>query len=151
GTFASVASATGASVEDVAKAAASLSAKFDLKTAADMQKVLANLAFQGKGGAMTMADMAAQFQRLAAAGAAVGLGKGPEAVAKLGGVLQIARQGTGNARQAATATENVLAALTQKAKAHGVSLTDKTGKQRDVNAVIADVVAKAGGMDVGAK
>lgn len=150
-TFATVASATGAQVEDVATAAASLGAKFDVKSVDDMQKVMAGLAFQGKGGAMTMADLAAQFQRLASAGAAFGLGKGPQAVAKLGGLLQIARQGTRSPAQAATAVENILASLTQKAKQHGVSLYDKKGGQRDVNEVIADVVSKEGGSDIGTK
>lgn len=147
-TFATVASATGAKVEDVATAAASLGSKFDVKSVGDMQKVMAGLAFQGKGGAMTLADLAAQFQRLAAAGAAFGLGKGPEAVAKLGGVLQIARQGTGNARQAATAVENIFASLTQKS---GKSLYGKNGEKRDLNEVLAERVSKAGGNDMASK
>jgi hypothetical protein len=145
-TFATVASATGASVVDVATAAASLGSKFDVKKTEDMRAVLAGLAFQGKGGAMTLKDLAAQFQRLASAGAAFGLGKGPEAVAKLGGILQIARQGTGGPRAAATAVENIFSGLVQKGgKIAGLKVYDKKGGKRDINEVLADAVTLAGG------
>ncbi len=151
-TFATVASATGAKVEDVATAAASIGKQFDVKDAKDMQKVLGSLAFQGKGGAMTLKDIAAQFQRLAAAGAAFGIGKGPEGVAKLGGILQIARSGTGNARSAATATENIMSGLVQKgSKIAGLKVYNKDGSKRNINEVLADAVSLAGGNNMAAK
>ncbi len=153
-TFATVASATGAAVEDVATAAASLGSKFDVKKVEDMQKVFATLVFQGKGGAMTMKDLASQFQKLASAANAFDIGKGPEAVAKLGGLVQIARTGTRSPQQAGTAVENIFTGLTghqKQLKAAGVDLYDKKGGKRDINEVLAETIAKVGGSDMGAK
>ncbi len=150
--FATVASASGANIKDVALAAASLGKNFDVKSAKDMQGVMANLAFAGKGNAVTLKDMAAQFQKLAAAGSAFDIGKGPEAVAKLGGLLQIARGGTKSAASAATAVENVFGGLTTKGailKKEGVHVYDKHGKKRDIQDIIADTISKAGGQGGG--
>lgn len=147
-TFATVASATGATVVDVATEAASLGSKFDIKSVADMQKVMAGLAFQGKGGAMTMKDLAAQFQKVAAAGAAFDIGKGPEAVAKLGGLMQIARSASKSPQAAGTAVENVFKALTTKGallKKDHVDVYDKDGGKRDINTILAEAVSQVGG------
>lgn len=149
GTFATVASATGADIKHVATAAASLGDKFDVKKPEEMRQVLAALAFQGKEGAIELKDVATQFQRLAAAGSSFGLPKGPEGVAKLGGFLQVARQGTGNARSAATAVENVFAAFSKKGAVHG--LYDKGGKKKEFNHLIADEIAFLGGSDIASK
>jgi hypothetical protein len=149
GTFATVASATGADIKDVATAAASLGDKFDVKKPEEMRQVLAALAFQGKEGAIELKDVATQFQRLAAAGSSFGLPKGAEGVAKLGGFLQVARQGTGNARSAATAVENVFAAFSKKGAVHG--LYDKSGKKKEFNHLVADEIAYLGGSDVASK
>lgn len=153
-TFATVASATGASVQDVAVAAASLGQKFNVKGVADMQKVMAILTFQGKGNALMMKDLAGQFQKLAAAGAAFGLGQGPEAVAKLGGLMQVARGGTRSAQSAGTAVENIFKQLVAKAPklaAIGVKTTDKTGAKRDIDTILAETVTKMGGTNMAAK
>lgn len=147
-TFATTASATGASVSDVAEAAASLGKQFDLKKLSDVQQTMAVLTAQGKGGAITMADMARQFQRLAAAGAAFGLEKGPHGITQLGGLLQVARSGTGTPRMAATATENVLQALTSKSgvlSKAGVHVYNKSGGKNDIYEVIAETLSKVGG------
>lgn len=150
-TFATVASATGATVTDVATAAASLGNKFDIKTVGDMQQVMAGLTFQGKGGAMTMKDLAAQFQKVAAAGAAFDIGKGPEAVAKLGGLMQIARSAAKSPQAAGTAVENVFKALTTKGallKKDHVEVYDKQGGKRDINTILAEAVSQVGGANL---
>lgn len=147
-TFATTASATGASIKDVATAAASLGKQFDVKSAEDMKMVLANLTQQGKGGAVTMKDLAAQFQKLAAAGHAFGLDKGPGGVAKLGGLLQIARTSTKTPAAAATSVENILSGLVTKTKildAAGVATYDKKGNRRDVQDILVDAISKLGG------
>lgn len=149
--FATVASATGATIEDVATAAASLGPKFDVKSAEDMQAVFATLVSQGKEGAMTMKDLAGQFQKLAAAGAAFDIGKGPQAVAKLGGLVQIARGATRSPQQAGTAVENIFSGLTSHTKnlhQAGVSLYDKKGGKRDIEAVLAETITKVGGTNM---
>lgn len=155
GVFATVASATGSGVGDVAEAAASLAQQFDITGLEDMKEVLAALTFQGKEGAFELRDAASQFQRLAASGAAFGIPKGVQGVKTLGGLTQIARTGTGSAEQAATAVENLLTNLKVKADKlgeAGVDVYDKnTGKARDVRDLITESIAKVGGTDIGAK
>lgn len=149
GTFATVASATGAQVSDVAQAAASIFNQFGLKTKAEMQDVLASLTFQGKTGAFELRDAASQFQRLAAAGASFGL-TGTKGVKTIGGLAQIARTGTGSAEQTTTAIENIFSNLVAKSallKGEGVDVFDKSGKTRDVTDVLIDAIVKAGGSD----
>jgi hypothetical protein len=147
GTFATVASATGAEVGDVAQAAASIFNQFGLRTKEEMQDVLASLTFQGKTGAFELKDAASQFQRLAAAGASFGL-TGAKGVKTIGGLAQIARTGTGSAEQTTTAIENIFSNLVAKSsilKSQGVDVFDKTGKTRDVTDVLMDSIVKAGG------
>jgi hypothetical protein len=153
GTFATVASATGGNVGDIAEAAASLSAQFDIKGIEDMREALAALTFQGKEGSFELKDAAAQFQRLAASGAAFGIPKGVQGVKTLGGLTQIARSGTGSAEQAATAVENLLTNLKVKQKdlkAAGVDVF-RDGKARDVQDLIVESISKVGGNDIAKK
>lgn len=154
GTFATIASASGANIGDVAEAAASLSQQFDITGLEDMREALAALTFQGKNGAFELKDAAAQFQRLAASGAAFGIPKGVGGVKVLGGLTQIARSGTGSPEQAATAVENLLTNLKVKQKQLGaadVDVFDKTGKARDVRDVVIDAISKVGGGDMAKK
>jgi hypothetical protein len=154
GTFATVASASGADVKDVATAAASLSEKFDVKGAEEMQQALATLTMQGKSGAFEIKDAAIQFQRLASAADSFDIGKGGQAVAVLGGISQIARKGTGNARQATTAVENIFAGLTQKREmleGDGVKFTNANGSKRDIRDLLIDTISTVGGNDMGKK
>jgi hypothetical protein len=144
--FATVASATGSSVGDVSQAAASIYNQFGLKTKAEMQDVLASLTFQGKKGAFELRDAASQFQRLAAAGASFGL-SGAKGVKTIGGLAQIARQGTGSAEQTTTAIENIFSGLIAKSKilkGQGVNVYDKKGRTREVTDVLIEAIAKLG-------
>lgn len=146
GTFATVASATGAEVGDVSQAAASIFNQFGLKTKEEMQDVLASLTFQGKTGAFELRDAASQFQRLAAAGSSFGL-TGAKGVKTIGGLAQIARTGTGSAEQTTTAIENIFSNLIAKSavlKGEGVDVFDKKGKTRDVTEVLIESIVKAG-------
>lgn len=154
-TFATVAKATGADASDIAGAAADLFEKFDITSINDMQKAMATLTFQGKKGAFELADAAAQFPKLAAAASRLGLGKGVRAVEQLGGLTQIARTSTGSAEAAATSLEAVFTGLTTQQKAlgkAGVQVFDKkTGKARDIEALLVDVITKVGGTDIAKK
>lgn len=150
GTFATVASASGASVEDISNAAADLFQKFDITSIEDMQKALASLTMQGKAGAFEIKDAAAQFAKMSAAASRFGLSKGSEGVKVLGGLTQIARSATGSPEQAATAVEAMFRQLvgeSGKLKGMGVDVFEKgsTSKTRDVRDVITDAIAKTGG------
>lgn len=153
GTFATVASATGADVGDIAEVAASLSQHFDVKGLEEMRDVLAALTFQGKEGAFELKDAAAMYQRLAASAAAFGVEKSGKGVKMLGGLTQIARTGTGSAEQAATAIENMFTQFKFKApkiKAAGVDVY-KGGKVRPIEELIPEVISKVGGTDIAKK
>jgi len=152
-TFATIASGSGSNIGDVAEAAASLYQQFDVKSIDDMRDALAALVFQGKNGAFELRDAAAQFQRLAASGAAFGIPRGVAGVKTLGGLTQIARTGTGSAEQATTAVENLLTQFKAKSsnlRAQGVSVF-KNGKVRGIEDLIVETISKVGGGDIARK
>ena len=153
GTFATVSSASGASVEDISNAAADLFQKFDITSIEDMQKALAALTMQGKAGAFEIKDAAAQFAKMSAAASRFGLSKGSEGVKILGGLTQIARSATGSPEQAATAVEATFRQLIAKSgtiKGLGVNVFEKGSKSktRDVRDILTETIAKAGGGQV---
>lgn len=152
GVFATVASATGSSIQDVSAAAADLFQKFDITSVEGMADAMAALAFQGKAGAFELKDAASQFAKLSAAAARFGLDKGAGGVRVLGGLTQIARTSTGSPEQAATAIEAMFRQFTtthalKQLKAIGVNpFKDKKGTQtRDVRELIVETITKSGG------
>jgi hypothetical protein len=148
-TFAVVARATGGKMGEVAESAASISQQFKITKKEDMQQVFATLAYQGKAGAIELKDLAHGLQRLAAAGAGFGM-TGVGGVSKLGGLVQLARRGTGSADQAFTAVEDLFAELGAKSKqiqAAGVKVYEGKGpnkRQRDPTEIIIDLISKVG-------
>lgn len=154
GTFATAASATGTDIGDIAEAAASLSKQFDITGIEDMRDALAALTAQGKAGAFELSDAAGQFQRLAAAGAAFGLDKGKVGARTLGGLTQIARQGTGSAEEATTSVTGMFAAFNSKQKQlkqAGVNVFDKSGKRRNIQDLLVETIGKVGGTNASKK
>lgn len=152
GVFATVASATGGRIEDIADAAADLFQKFDITSMEDMADALAALTFQGKAGAFELKDAASQFARLSSAASRFGLGKGTQSVRVLGGLTQIARSATGSPEQAATAIEAMFrqftAASTQKEfRKIGVNVfKDKKQTQaRDIRDLLVETISKSQG------
>lgn len=154
-TFATVAQATGANVEDVASAAADLSQKFDINKPKEMADALSVLVFQGKKGAFELRDMAETFPEMAAAAQRAGL-TGVAGMKTLGGLAQIARQSTGSGAEASTAAQMMLTQLTNKSGelASGEALGGKRvsvfsdankTKARDVPEVLAEIISKSGG------
>jgi hypothetical protein len=111
--FSTVAMATGASVEDIAGAAADLAQKFDISTTEGMAEALSVLAFQGKKGAFELKNMAAEFPVLASAAARSGM-TGEKGVKQLGGLIQIATVGAGKG-EATTSLVDAFSELTKHA------------------------------------
>jgi len=150
-TFATVASASGGQVQDIASMAASIGEKFGIKKDSDMKDALASIYFQGKSGSFELKDAASLYDKLTAAGAGFGLDRGVSGVRTLGGLTQIARGSTGSSEQAAFAVEASLRQMIAKSdeikKETGVDVfTDKSKtKARDVQTVTKDIIAGSGG------
>lgn len=154
--FATVAQATGASIEDVASTAADLSQKFDIKGPKEMGDALAVLAFQGKKGAFELRDMATTFPEMAAAAQRAGL-TGVKGMRTLGGLAQIARQSTGSGEEASTSLQNAMTQLQDKSSElhSGKALAgrtvdvfqggDATKAARDLPTVLAEVISRSHG------
>ncbi|SIP96256.1 phage tail tape measure protein [Bosea sp. TND4EK4] len=135
-TIAKVATATGATIEDTAKTAFSLSET--LRVPADqMEAMLGKLVTAGKLGRFEFRDMAREFPELTAQMAKFGI-KGTEAVETLGSSLQIAMLGTANPGQAATNLNNFLT------KVNAPEAIKKFEKELnvDVTGVMTDAAAK---------
>ena len=154
GTFATLASASGAQASDVSGAAADLMQKFGIKDEGEMQDALGKLYMQGKAGSFELSDAAQKFPMMAAAAQRFGLDKGAKGVATLGGLSQIARESTGSADQAGTAVEAMFRQLVSKSgdlKSKGVDVFKKDGSARDIQDVLVDTISKVGGNDIAKK
>lgn len=155
-TFAKVAQATGAAVEDVASAAADMSEKMGIKSVDDMKEALATLTLQGKKGAFELKDAAQQLPEILADAASFGI-KGNAGLTQLGGFLQIARQATGSGAETATATSAAFRQLKAKSadiqsgEAFGGRAVqvfeggDPTKPLRDFNEILGDVISASRG------
>ena len=108
--------ASGAAGADIGAMVADLAEKFGISDEMGINLALDKLVNQGKAGAFTLQNLAAQGERVTAAYAALGR-TGPEAIAEMGALLQAARKGTGSAEQAATSLERLLAEIVGKAGA----------------------------------
>ena len=110
------------------------------------------LTLQGKMGAFTLENLAALGPRVMNAYAASGR-IGVEAHKEMGAALQVIRQGTGSAEQAATAFEALMRNLTdpakiKKLKAMGVDVRDiVSGEFRSIVDIMRDVVIKGGDLE----
>lgn len=155
-TFATVASATGSSVGDVAQAAAALSMNMGIKGDAQMKEVMAALVGQGKSGSFELRDAASLMPRLAAAAGGFGVEKSAYGVKTLGALTQLARGTSGSAEQAVTGVENIFTNLKAKTGASGklqgtnVSVY-KDGKIRDIVDILTETISTTGGKNVAAK
>jgi len=155
-TFATVARATGASLTDVAASTAAISQQFKITDPADIREVLSALTYQGKAGAIELSDLATGLQTLAAGGASFGL-SGVQGVKTLGGITQIAKQGSGSAAETFTAVQGIfreLAAKTSILEKQKVKVYEGKGankKTRDPTDIIIDAISTIGGNDVAKK
>lgn len=109
GTIAKASTASGASVEDLAKAAFTLGDSLNIDPA-NLNAALNIMAKAGKMGNVELKDMAKQLPVLGAGFKALGM-EGPEATATIGAALQIARKGATDADEAANNAKNFVAKI----------------------------------------
>lgn len=144
--------ATGSGGAEIGKLIASISSKFDIKTADGMLAALDLLAKQGKAGAIELRNLADLGPKVFSAYASVGK-QGVAGLAEAGALMQIFKQGVGGPDQAATVFENVFNALSdvtklkQLAKA-GVQVRDAAGDIVEPLELIKNAVRAAGGDDL---
>ena len=144
--------ATGSGGAEIGKLIASISSKFDIRTADGMLAALDLLAKQGKAGAIELKNLADLGPKVFSAYASVGK-KGVAGLAEAGALMQIFKQGVGGPDQAATVFENVFNALSdvtklkQLAKA-GVQVRDAAGEIVEPLELIKNAVKTAGGDDL---
>ena len=116
----------------------------------EVGRMLNLLVVQGKSGAFTLGDVATQGERVFSAFAGLGY-EGPAAVRQLGAIVQIARQATPSAEQAATAVEGYLRTLSDAKKLGkienelGVQVRLGDGSFRDPGEILAEIVKAVDG------
>lgn len=135
-TIARVATATGATIEDTAKTAFSLSDSLKVP-AEQMEAMLGKLVVAGKLGRFEFKNMATEFPALTAQMAKLGI-TGAEAVEHLGSFLQIAMLGTANPSEAANNLKNFLTKINAP---EAIKKFEKEMKV-DVVGVMTDAAAK---------
>lgn len=129
--FTKVATATGATVADVATTAAALSEnmKIDPK---DFEAAFDVLNTQGKAGAIEIKDLAGELSGLTPQFSHFAGGKGIAGMTKLGAATQIVRRNFGSASEAATGMQALMGSFEKNASKLGsknVFWTDKKGKK----------------------
>lgn len=135
-TIARVATATGATIEDTAKTAFSLSDSLKVP-AEQMEAMLGKLVVAGKLGRFEFKNMATEFPSLTAQMAKLGI-TGAEAVEHLGSSLQIAMLGTASPSEAANNLKNFLTKINAP---EAIKKFEKELKV-DVTGVMTDAAAK---------
>lgn len=143
-TFARVAQATGAPVDDVATAAASLKQNLKIDSA-DFEKVFSILSVQGKAGAVELNDFASEIAEVSAQFKKFAGGTGASGAAQMGAAFQVIRKDAGTSSKAATNFMALMTALTRnskKLKGVGVRVFDKKGQMREFDDIVADIHKK---------
>lgn len=143
-TFARVAQATGAPVEDVATAAASLrqNLKIDASQFEDMFSILST---QGKAGAVELNDFAREIAEVSAQWKKFGGGTGMAGATQMGAAFQVIRKDAGTSSKAATNFMALMTALVRnsgKLKGKGIRVFDKKGQLREFDDIVADIKKK---------
>lgn len=126
-TFARVSQASGASMSDVSGAAAAMGDALKIKPE-DLEETFGGLVNQGKAGAVTLKDFAAELSALAPKFARFKGATGREGALQLGAAFQVARKGFGSASEAATGLEALMGALALNAgkfEAAGVKIFER--------------------------
>jgi TP901 family phage tail tape measure protein len=139
------AQAAGAEITDMATTADALGNSFDI-TGDKMQSAFDILVMAGKEGKFELKDMASYLPTLAPAFEVLGY-KGEAGIKKLAAALQIVRQRTGSAGEAATAFQNVLQKMETEETAKkfgkfGIDLRAEMAQARKEGADLLDVFVK---------
>ena len=113
-TFARVAKASGASMEDITASAAAMqqNLKIDSK---DFEKAFSVLIASGKAGAIELKDVAGLMAEIAPLAERFAGGSGVQGLTDLSAALQLTRQGAGSAGQAATQLSALMGAIVKNA------------------------------------
>lgn len=129
GTFAKVANASGASMEDITATAAALNDSMEIEPE-DMEKAFSILLTQGKKGAIELRELASLMATVGSQFPDFGK-TGVEGLAELGASLQIMKKGFGTGSEAVTGMMGMMTAFTKKAKEFrkfGIKIFDKDPK-----------------------
>lgn len=136
---------------DIGALMADLMQKFGIKDSKTIFSSIDLLINQGKAGAFTLQNLASQGERVTAAYAVTGR-TGVEAVREMGAALQMMKQGTGSAEQAATALEAFLRTLNNAQKRKlltkaGINLIDPDDpdRMRSITAIMKDLIKATAG------
>lgn len=154
-TFATVAQASGASIEEIARAAAHLR-KLGIESIDDMRQSLASLTMQGKKGSFEIRNMAAEFPEVTAQAANFGL-RGVRSLQQLGGLMQVAKTASGTGAEASTAVQSMFRQLAAKSpqlqsgeafEGRAVEVFvggDTKGELRDFRDILGDILVQSRG------
>jgi TP901 family phage tail tape measure protein len=128
--FATVAQATGSSMEDLAAVAAAMKDNLGIDPK-DFKAGFSALHVQGKAGAIELRELATLLAGIAPSYAQFKGGGGAEGLAEMGAALQVTRKGFGSSSEAATGLRAMMVALNRNAdkfKRAGVQIYDKDPK-----------------------
>ncbi|MBR6941863.1 MAG: phage tail tape measure protein [Fibrobacter sp.] len=145
--LAKAAKASGASVEDLASVAASLSGSMGYG-ADQVQKAFNALIIQGEAGSFTLKGFASQGRALLASASSAGI-KTSEQFAKFGSFLQIVNEKIKSEAETTTSVSTLFSELIDKAgdiqKKFGVKVLDKNKEMREFDVIIKEIMEKTGG------
>ena len=145
--LAKAAKASGASVEDLASVASSLSGSMGYG-ADQVQKTFNALIVQGEAGSFTLKGFASQGRALLASASSVGI-KTSEQFAKFGSFLQIVNEKIKSEAETTTSVSTLFSELIDKAgdiqKKFGVKVLDKNKEMREFDVIIKEIMEKTGG------
>lgn len=128
--FARIAQASGSEVSEIAEATASMQMSMKLDSG-DIESTFSGLISQGKMGAVSLKDMAAELATLGPMMAKFKGGTGAEGIKTMGAAFQVVRKGAGSASEANTQLQSVITGIISHAKDFekaGVKIYDKDPK-----------------------
>lgn len=114
GVFATTQSAVGdsTSAEEIGKAGATLSKRFDITTVEDMGEAMAKLRYAAKDSGQPLSEMVGKLDKLASAAKQANLGSGMDGLTRMLSLNAIARAGGISERQAPAAVQTLLKSIT---------------------------------------
>lgn len=138
------ATATGASVEDMAALASNLNEKLDI---GNISEAFNLINAQGKSGAFTLRDMASLGERLFSSATRMRM-KGIDDLRQYGALIQIARMGTGSSEQATTAIERIISNIFDKQdqiKKIGFNIFGDEGEVKGIGDIVKGIIVASKG------
>jgi TP901 family phage tail tape measure protein len=145
-TFARVQKATGAAMEDIVGAAASINEQLGIQ-GPEFERAFSILVAGGKAGKIELKDMASLMASLSAQYKQFGASQGIGGLATIGSAFQITAKNFGSASEAATGLEALMTSLLQNSKQlkkeQGIDVFEEDGKTlRSLEAITSDIAGK---------